>query len=179
MTRRWGSIVVSLMTLACCAVSLAHEVPGPGDVDKLLKLFPGYHLLSLQERDNDTKAFFTQNFPKANPSLVRGDFDGDGHDDYAALLKEDKSPATKLVVLLCQGNGECKRVYEQDETAVSKFVYLRPLHPGSRVSEAEGGGASGVKLAFTGIQVAYFEKGAVVLYWNSKLRKIEEIQSED
>jgi hypothetical protein len=47
---------------------------------------------------------------------------------------------------------------------------------GSRITEAgssEGeNGSHPVKLTNTGIQVTYFEKGAVALYWDKKLKKI-------
>jgi hypothetical protein len=36
-----------------------------------------------------------------------------------------------------------------------------------------------VKLRSTGIQVNYFEKGKVVLHWNTKRKKIEEFQTGD
>jgi hypothetical protein len=46
---------------------------------RVLKRFPGYHLLKLQERDLEVKTFVTQHFPKDNPSVVRADFDGDSN----------------------------------------------------------------------------------------------------
>ncbi|MGB0116868.1 MAG: hypothetical protein WCC78_15310 [Terriglobales bacterium] len=127
------------------------------------------------------RAFFVKHFPKDNPSLVRADFDGNGHPDYALLLRDDKTGATKLVVLLCAADGQCKNVYELDETAYAGAVYLRPVSMGSKVSQTEAvsGNSPPVKLHSTGIQVNYFEKGKVVLYWNRKLQKIEEVQTED
>lgn len=179
MIRRYRFILIPTVLIWCAVFSPAQS--SGSDLDQLLKHFPGYHLLTLQERDRDTRAFFARHFPKANPSLIRADFDGDGNADYAAVIRDDKSPSTKLVVLLCQANRECKTVYQLDETAYRDAVYLRPTHVGSQVSQTDAINNSTplAKPAFTGIQVTYFEKGKVVLYWNRKLRKIEEMQTED
>jgi hypothetical protein len=169
-----------MIALVWCGVPSASGGQS-GSLDSILKLFPGYHLLNLQERDPDLKAFLVQHFPKSDPSVVRADFNGDGNPDYALLLKDEKSGATKLVVLLCSADGQCKNVYELDETAYASSVYLRPLSTGSKVSQTEAvtGNTPPVKLHSTGIQVTYFEKGKVVLHWNRKLQKIEEVQTGD
>jgi len=57
----------------------------------VLNNFLGYHILKLTEMDGDASAFFLQHFPKGNPSVVHADFDGDGHLDYALLLRNDKA----------------------------------------------------------------------------------------
>ncbi len=79
------------------------------------------------------------------------------------MLKDEKSGATKLVVLLCSADGQCKNVYELDETAYADSVYLRPVSLESKVSQTEAvnGNTPQVKLHSTGIQVTYFEKGKV------------------
>ena len=87
------------------------------------------------------------------------------------------------MVLLCVSEAQCQSVYELDVTGYSEVVYLRPVAAGSGASQTEAADtanhSSGVKLKTTGIQVTYFEKGKVVLYWNKKLKKIEEVQTED
>ena len=95
----------------------------------ILKQFPGYHLLTLQERDPYLKGFLARHFPKANPSVVHADFDGDGHEDYALLLKNDKLGQTMLVVVLCLADGQCKKVYELDEATYAAIVYLSNYGP--------------------------------------------------
>jgi hypothetical protein len=140
--------------------------------------YPGYHLLKLGERDADTRAFLVEHFKGSDASVIHGDFDGDGHPDYAMLLKSDTSAAAKLVVLLCDAQGKCRGVYELDITGYSKGAYLSRLPVGSRVAEAGSGEANGsrpLKLTTVGIQLTYFEKGKVALYWDEKLNKIVEI----
>lgn len=138
--------------------------------------YPGYHLLKLGERDADTRAFLAEHFKSSDASVVHADFDGDGYPDYALLLKSDTSAAAKLVVFLCDAQSKCRSVFEQDITGYSEGAYLSRLPTGSRVAEA--GSAEGEKeshpvtLTSTGIRVTYFEKGAVALYWEKKLKKI-------
>ncbi len=166
----------------CCAL-VSGAVDVKNDIDTVLSSFPGYHLLTLEERDSDARAFIVKHFPKASASVVHADFDGDGHLDYALLLKNDKSQATKLFVLLCSEEVRCRTVYQLDVTAYSGSAYLRPVAMGSVVSQTEAldspNPSALAKLQSTGIQITYFGKGAVVLYWNKKLRKIAEIQTED
>jgi len=154
-----------------------------GNLDVALKMFPGYHLLTVQERDSDVRAFILKHFAKRNPSIVRADFDGDGHLDYAMLLKNDKSEAAKVVVLLCSGEAKCRSVYDVDITGYAEIAYLRPVAAGSVVSETEAvdtaSHPAAIRLKTSGVQVTYFQKGAVVLYWSKKLKKIEEIQTAD
>ncbi len=182
MTRLYGWILLSVTVLVGCVALSASD--GQADaVENILKRFPGSHLLSLQERGSDVRDFFVQHFPKDNPSLIRADFNGDGYPDYALLLRDDKSGTTKLVVLLCSANGQCKSAYQLDESAYAGSVYLRPASLGSQVSQTDAINGndhnSRIKLHSTGVQVTYFEKGKVVLYWNRKHQKIEELQTED
>ncbi len=175
-----ASVLFSTLFYGCIGLSAGEEQKS--DVDRILNGFPGYHLLTLKERDSDARAFFTRHFPKANPSVVRADFDGDGHLDYALLLRNDKSEGTKLVVLLCSEDAHCQSVYDVDISPYSGSAYLRPVARGSRVSQTEAidtDHSVPVILKFSGIRVAYFGKGEVVLYWSRKLKKIKEVQTAD
>ena len=173
---------VLFSTLLYCCIGLSAGEERKSDVDNILSGFPGYHLLTLKELDSDARAFFTRHFPKADPSVLRADFDGDGHLDYALLLRSDKSEAAKLVVLLCSEDAHCRGVYNLDISGYSGEAYLRPVPRGSRVSQSEAidTNQSATKiLKFSGIRVTYFGKAEVVLYWNNKVKKIEEIQTAD
>jgi hypothetical protein len=180
---RASVLAVLFASFLCCCVGLSARQEQKSDVGNVLTNFPGFHLLTSKERDPDTTAFILKRFPKSNPSVVHADFDGDGNLDYALLLKNDKSQAAKLVVLLCSGTSHCRSVYELDVTADSGIVYLRPVATGSVMSQTEAidstTAPSPAKLHSTGIQVTYFEKAAVVLYWDRKLKNIREVQTAD
>jgi hypothetical protein len=177
-----STLVGVLATLFCCAGAPA-GVERKSDVDNILSSFPGYHLLTMSELDTGTRAYFSQHFPKSNPSVVQADFDGDGHLDYALLVRNVKSKTTKLIVLLCSEDGQCRKVYELDVSMYSDLVYLRLVAIGSVVSQTDAIDSTDhltpVRLKASGIQVSYFEKGKVVLYWNRKLKKIKEVDTQD
>ena len=181
MTRhyRW---ILPLMAVVLWSV-LASTSDGQADeINSVLKQFPGYHVLTLQERDPDARTYIAQHFPKANPSVVHADFDGDGHDDYALLLKNAKSGKALLVVVLCPADGQCKTAHKMDVSEAYKVTYLSPVAVGSRVSQTEvmpKNDHSPGRLKSVGIRVTYDEQAEVVLYWNSKLGKIEEVQTSD
>ena len=175
-----GLLITLLSFFVCGAMS---QVRKNSDWDGILGRFPGYHLLTFEELDSAARDFFLQHFPKQNPSVVRGDFDGDGNPDYALLLRDNKSTAAKLVVLLCSGPAQCKSVYDLDLTAYSNSVYLRPMKVGSRVSQTDAiptnDRALSKRLTSLGVEITYFEKAKVVLSWNPKRKKMDEIQTED
>jgi len=167
--------------LGCAQMSNGQE--RKNGADNIAKGFPGYHILTLNERDPELKTFILKHFPKSDPSVVRADFDGDGRLDYALLLKNDKSQATKLVVQLCPTERHCHSVYELDLTGYSQSVYLRPASRGSKVSETEAVDStnrpSPQKLQSAGVELTYFEQAKIVLYWNKRLKKMEEVQTAD
>ncbi len=172
-------LVLSLI----CFGAMADTNPPKDELDVVLSRFPSQHMLTIDDLDSQTKTFFLKHFPKGNPGIVRADFNGDGHEDFALVLIDNKSKAAKLQILLCSGEGACKSTYELDVTPYSDLVYLRPIAVGSTVSQTEAidanDHASPVKIKRTGIAITYFGKGKVVLYWNSKHKKIEEVQTED
>src|SRR4029077_8321809 len=95
-------------------------------IDKIiLDDFPGFHMLTVAERDSDTRAFILAHFAKRNPSVVRADFDGDGHPDYAVLLKNKKSGVAKFVILLCPEDEHCKKACDEDITSYAGEVFIK------------------------------------------------------
>ncbi len=153
-------------------------------IDKtILNDFPGFHVLTVPERDPDTKAYVLAHFSKRNPSVVRADFDGDGHLDYAALLKSEKSGVAKFVILLCSENEQCKKACDEDITSYAGEAFIKAVPIGRRVSQTEAidtkDNPTPVRLSSTGIELTIFEKVTVVYYWNTKHKKIETIQTGD
>jgi hypothetical protein len=180
MTRCYRWSLALMVVLLWSALASASD--GQAGYITILKQFPGYHVVTLQERDPDVRAYIVQHFPKGNASVVQADFDGDGHEDYALLLKNDRSAKAILVVVLCPADGHCKTAYKFDVSEAYKLTYLRPVPAGSRVSQTEAmprSDHSPGRLKSVGIRVTYDEQAEVVLYWNSKLRKIEEVQTSE
>ena len=153
------------------------------DLGRALGLFPGYHLLKLEERDADTRTFLAAHFKKNSPSLVNADFDGDGRPDYALLLKSDNDPKTRMVVVLCPRTGVCKTVYDLDLTGSAGEVYLKHVPAGTQLAQTEaateGENPRRTRLSSAGARLVYFEKAEVVLYWDRKLNKIVQVETGD
>lgn len=170
-------------SLFCWGAISDAEAASKADIEIILNRFPGYHVLTLQERDSDARTFIKSHFANQNSSVVHADFDGDGHPDYAILLKNKKSGTAKLAVLLCSGDSDCKTVHEEDVTSSSGEVFIRPLKIGSRVSQTDAIDTKDypppVRLRSTGIEVTYFGQAKVVYYWSRKHKKMETIQTED
>src|SRR5690348_8495152 len=133
MSRKLKTLVVVwvLALLAFAAGTSSSSETAKNSLADVLKLFPGYHVVTLKECDPDMRTFLSQNYPKANPSVVHADFDGDGIPDYALLLKNDATRVTKFVILLCPVAQPCKKVYDIDESQTSGIVYLRPISAGA------------------------------------------------
>jgi len=170
------------MVLICSFASLLAQEPST-DVAQILKLYPGYHLLELQERDSETRAFIVRHYPKDDSSVVHADFDGDGNPDYALLLESEKTRSAKLVILLCSGHRACRSVFEDEISNDVSYVYIRPVPVGSRVSQTDAvdteDHSSSVTLKSTGIRLTYFGQADVVYYWSRRLKKIEKVQTAD
>jgi hypothetical protein len=176
MVRICSTFLVNLLAtgLGCLA-----QPSDDAQIRGILTHFPGYHLLTLHERESDTRAFLLKHFPGSDSSLVHADFDGDGTLDYALLLRGEKPGSTELVILLCAENRECKSVHESQVGTES--VYLKPVPAGSKVSETDApdGEQATAKLNSPGIRLAYFEKAEVVFYWDRKSKKIVEVETGD
>jgi len=182
MRRLCDCVLLWVYVLVWC-VALSAGQGENSDVRRILNRFPRYHVLTLEERNDDARTFIRAHFPKHNPSIVHADFDGDGHPDYAVLLKDKKSGTTKFVISLCPGDTECKTVHEVDVTPSAGAVYIRPVRIGSRVSQTDAietnDYPSPVRLSSPGIELTYFEQAKMIYYWNKKHKKIEGIQTAD
>ena len=152
-------------------------------MDKILEHFPGYHVVTVAERNYDSREFIRRHFPKENPSIVQADFDGDGHLDYAILLRNDNTRTAKVVMLLCSEGAECRDAYDVEVSTNYIEVYLRPAPIGKRVSQTDAidtNDHSGpVKLHPVGVEVNYYGKATVVYYWDKKAKKMKAIETED
>jgi hypothetical protein len=170
------------LLMISCSVPAAAQLK-ENAVDKLVrKNYPGFHLLRMSERDADVRTFLTTRSQRSNPSLVHADFDGDGHLDYALLLKSDRSAAAELSVLLCENTERCHAVYKIDITGASEIAYLSRIPPSSKIAEMDDAGENdphAVKLKKVGVSLSYFEKAEIALYWDKKLKKIVEVGVED
>ncbi len=166
-----------MVALFCC-LNVSAEAADK-EVARVLQQLPGFHLVTLQDRDSDTRAWIAKHIPNNDASVVHADVDGDGRSDLALLLKNDKS-ASALVISECPAADHCKPVY-QLELGNVEFTYITSVPVGSKVTETEAEEDSGppVRLKFVGIRLVYFEKGEVVSYWSPERKQFEQIETGD
>lgn len=185
MTQRLKTLALACtLTLLIFTASRSSRSETPRhSLPEVLRLFPGYRAVSLKEFDPDTRNYLLENYPKVDPSVVRADFDGDGSPDFGLLLKNDATHVARVVILLCPARASCKAVYDLDVSQMSGIVYLRPIPPGAPVPPADDDDASSsikqTKLKTAAVELNYFGKASVVLYWNQAHKKIEEIDTSD
>lgn len=165
------------------SVALSGSEKQSNGIDKILPGFPGFHVLTVLERDVEARTFILAHFPKHNPSVVHADFDGDGRLDLAVLLRDNKSGIVKFVILLCPQMGDCKKAHDEEITSYDGGGYIRPIPAGQRGSQTEAVESkddfSPARLRSIGIEVTYFGQGKVVYYWNATHKKFKTIQTED
>lgn len=142
---------IAIVALFCCLKTSAKEADI--DIVRVLLQFPGFRLVTLQERDPDTRASIAKHFPKNDASVGLVDLDGDGQSDLALLFKDDKSAWSTLVIFLCPSPAECKPAYQLGLGSV-EFTYMTSVPVGSKATEteAEEDGTAPVRLKFPGIR---------------------------
>ena len=96
MNRRLGWTLAFVRYWESMRRAQAEQTPGT-DIVKILRQFPGYHLLTMAEREANARAFLLRHSSKSSRSIVHADFDGDGHPDYARLLKHDGTERPNLL----------------------------------------------------------------------------------
>ena len=138
--------------------------------------------MRLNDLDSQTRNYFRNEYKNECPGIVKLDFNGDGRQDYAVLLRNNKSKKTKFVILFCLSDSLFKKVYELDVTNFSNIIYLSLVKKGARVSQTESietNAPPQTQLKYDGVRLTYFEKAEIVIFWNEKLKKIETIQTAD
>ncbi|MFZ9387325.1 MAG: hypothetical protein ACO25B_05535 [Chitinophagaceae bacterium] len=140
--------------------------PGPGEtaVNARLKETPGSEWVVV----NDTMApwpagefdYFIAPKRKDNPDypyIATGDFNGDGQNDKAALVKNPGTGNYQVAILL--ENGPVI-FWKEDIDLCALSVYPR--------GTLEGMDGGKKKMTGDGINVEFFEKATFVLYWDGK-----------
>jgi hypothetical protein len=113
--------------------------------------------------------------PKSDPGVVIGDFNGDGRNDYAILLRSDAPTSRKegafaelSLVIFLDLEGRWQRVFMNRfrvaEGLASRHVIT--LQPPATLQESDG--PRKVSLKHPGIAWVYCEAGVRVYYWSPR-----------
>ena len=169
---------ITLLLLLCCG----ERKPNSDLVlTKIVGQFPRDHLLRLSDLDSAAAEYFIRDFPKEKPGLVKGDFDGDGHSDYAILLRSNSGTSTKLVVFRYSETQNYTIGYELED--VYSMSYITVVKVGSCIEETDAidnvNPLSPTILKYLGINLTHFGKSARVIFWDERTNKFEEIWTSD
>lgn len=155
------------------------SVPGPTPlaqtIDGILKNEKGnkWHVLNDREAKWISGQFDYFIVPKRKdnpdyPYIARGDFNGDGSSDLAAVVTDETKTKYQLAIILSADEASPKILsWDEDileDAAISAI-------PKSLIEGFEGGKTKKVNLKAEAINVEYFEKAAFVIYWNGSAFK--------
>lgn len=151
--------------------TLPYTAPDEAAVNEALKAVYGndWHVLNDQEAKWMKDAFDYFIVPKRKeepnyPYIAKGDFNGDGRPDTAAVVTDPIKRNFRIAILLGPGNI---KLWEEDimiDAAISSI-------PKSTVQGSENERPKKIKMKGDGINVEYFEKASFVLYWDKSAFK--------
>jgi len=174
-TRQFLIITFIFMLLSCNSKHV--------NIDNLLTgQYPDYHILGINELDSTALNYFLKKYHGQEPGILKEDFDNNGHKDIAAILKADNTNTVKFVVFLCLSDTKCVVSYELDISNYYDMVYITIVKKDTIISQVESVDRKirlQPKITNPGIKLTYFGKGAIVIYWDSKLKKMVSIQISD
>jgi hypothetical protein len=173
------------LCLCCPAIESQAFAQGKGCDDEIRraagKYYPGYLVVGLDGLDPDLRQYLAAIDHRQEPGCVKGDFDGDGTQDYALLLRKqiDETTTERLVVLLGRADGSFTPVsLEILKDRLGSF-YIRPLPPGKigKWAEVEGSKRESMTLEHPGIELVLYEAASRAYFWSNG--KFHSVQTSD
>ena len=172
------SLLLCLLLLPLTGASSAQPDQLPEAINSTLsEKFPGWRLSKVS---GAVQQFFGERFPGARPNLIKGDFDGDRHTDYAVLIEHgnfDKagvafSHVAETLAFLKRGAGY--RLYILQGSAPANLgLYLNLARKGEEGRDFQ----TGRKFRYPNdsISVSYFEKaGGTYIFRKGRFRHVIE-----
>ncbi|HEV7781731.1 MAG TPA: hypothetical protein VGO58_10730 [Chitinophagaceae bacterium] len=123
-----------------------------------------WHVLNDQEAHWMKDAFDYFIVPKRKtepnyPYIAKGDFNGDGKEDMAAVITDSLKKKYRVAILL-----DTSKILLWDEDIMEDAAISTV--PKSDIDGMDGEKTKKVKMKGDGINVEYFEKASFVLYWD-------------
>ncbi len=172
--------VIFSIVLLLMSVQLFHgqAIELPEQISRSLdKSFPGWRLSRV---DKEIVDFLNSRMADSQPNLISGDFDGDGHEDYALLIEHTNftepgktfTHVLEKLVFLKRGT-DFKRFELEKYTPANSIVYMTLAKKGEKSREFE----SGKEFVYDNdsISISYLEKASgTYIYENEKFRYVTE-----
>ena len=110
----------------------------------------------------------------ANPGIVVGAFRA--RDQVNAALLRTNGDQVVFEIVACSDRGTCSVEVHQDVSRYSRIVFLEKVIKGVAIRTANTAETRRtVKLTMEAVKIHYFEKAAVVYFWNVNERKWDSI----
>ncbi len=145
---------------------ITYTAPDEESVNEILKTKYGTEWHVLNDKDaswmKDAFDYFIVPKRKENPDypyIAKGDYNGDGKADLAAVVTNDKKSIYQIAIILGKDNILFWKEDILEDAAISTFAK-------SDIEGMEREKPKKVKLKGDAITVDYFEKGSFVVYWD-------------
>jgi hypothetical protein len=171
--------LAAFMTLA--APALGREGPQKAPAEPplatiLAHFFPGYAPVTLGDLAAEVGALTVQDaaydHSDRSPTVIRADFDGNGHADYAVLIKKQTTSGSDEIfaILMGYGQGRYAKIMESFFGRLSEDIYLGYVAAGTeiRLTVASPGVAPiPLRLKSPAVTLNVLNQASDVLYWDS------------
>jgi hypothetical protein len=137
-----------------------------------LKFAKQWHVLNDQEAHwmKDAFDYFIVTKRKTEPNypyITKGDFNGDGKHDIAAVVTDSTKSKYRIAILL----DTSKALLWEEDIMVDAAISTVPK---SDIDGMDGEKTKKIKMKGDGINVEYFERASFVLYWDrSAFKRIQ------
>ncbi len=110
----------------------------------------------------------------ASPGIVVGQFRS--LDLVTAGLLRRNGDQVVFQIVACSSKGDCSVELEQDVSRYSRIVFLEKVLKGTTVNATDAAGAPRkVQLTEEAMKINYFEKAAVIYFWNIAQKKWDSV----
>ncbi len=139
--------------------------------------FPGYVPVSLSDLAPEIAALAAADpayaHPDRSPSAIRADFDGNGHADYAVLIKRRSASGSDeiFVILMGHGIGRYAKAMESFFGPLADEIYLGYMGPGTELelgAAARYGEAERIRLKTAAVTLNVLHQSSDVLLWDPR-----------
>lgn len=117
--------------------------------------------------------------PQRSPSVIHADFDGNGVDDYAVLIRElaPQAPDEVFTVLMGLGDGRYRVAMKAFFGNLMDEVYLGYVPAGERLAPVTGSAPSRepVLLDHPAVTLIYLGRAADAFYWNPEKQVFDSV----
>jgi hypothetical protein len=171
--------LAALMTLHSPAVAQEgpQEVPAEPPLAAIVAhFFPGYAPVTLGDLAAEIGALTVKDamydHSDRSPTAIRADFDGNGHADYAVLIKKQSASGSDEIfaVLLGHGQGRYATAMESFFGRLSEDIYLGYVPAGTRIRRTVAAPVpepDPIRLAAPAVTLNVRNEASDVLYWDA------------